>query len=165
MEMTGKFYSASEWAAKQAKEAPKPKLPRGRPPGSTKPKRVRLTLDLIWEKFEEAIGNSFPDGDPRDFMFDHMREWGYDHQDLLRAVKKHNKGVTSVNHLLGQYWDQFARDKLYDARESNRSPDHFDLQFIQEKNGVFYLKDNPWFTPDQQKQERKEYEDECCQAT
>lgn len=163
--MTGKIYTAAEWAVRQAKEAAKdaPKLPRGRP-SLAKPKRVRLTLDLIWEKFQEAIGNSFPDGDPRDFMIDHMKEFRYDHQDLLRAVKKHNKGVTSVSHLLGQFWEEFARDKLYDARETKQRPDHFDLQFVQEKNGTFYLKDNPWLTSEQQAIERKEYLDEDAKA-
>jgi hypothetical protein len=146
----GKIYTAAEWAEKQAKEAKKdaPKLPRGRP-AVAKPKRPRLTLDMIWEKFESVIGDSFPDGDPRDFMLDHMREWKYDHQDLLRAVKKHNKGVESINDLLGSFWEDWADDKLCDVKETGELPEYDTMttQFVgRNELGEFYKKTNPWWT-------------------
>lgn len=165
--MTGKFYTAAEWAVKQAKEAAKdaPKLPRGRPLSLVRPKRVRLTLDDIWNEFQDAVGNCFPDGDPIDQMSNHMAKHRYDYQDITRAVKKHNRWAKSVSDYLGFTWEEYGEERLAEVQESGWGSGCLHEVFVEEDGkGGFKLATNPWWDQDRQTKHRKARANEDTKA-
>lgn len=97
-------------AAKAAKAAAK-LAPGYKPP----PKKYKgYTLDAIYQKAQDAIGNSFPDGDPSDHLYPWLEKRGLDMDIVNRAFRKFDK--TDFYGALADLWDDVQGDRLYDAK-------------------------------------------------
>jgi hypothetical protein len=131
-------------AARAAKAAAK-LAPGYKPP----PKKYKgYTLDAIYQKAQDAIGNSFPDGDPGDHLYPWLEKRGLDMDIVNRAFRKFDK--TDFYGALAQYWDDTQADQLYDveimkkqghnfSRVSDNSP-FYDI----DKAGNVTPRPNPW---------------------
>lgn len=70
-------------------------------------------LERISHYIEDAIGNTFPDGDPFDHLMPKLRKLGLNDNNMMEwldaATKKH-LGMKSYYAYLAAVWDDFARD-------------------------------------------------------
>lgn len=69
----------------------------------------------LHNKVLEAVGQSFPDGDPIDIIGPWVNRQGWDIYDVtqkgfLDAAMKKFSGAKSYDHYLEDFWDQFAAD-------------------------------------------------------
>lgn len=92
-----------------------PKEPKIKAPRT--PAAPKLTLDAVWRKVEEVVGQIYPDGDPIDWMAPWLKRQGVEEfkvgEIIDRAARKH--GYKDMY----DYWKSFAEDTGYEA-------DHFD---------------------------------------
>lgn len=72
-------------------------------------KPSKPSSDVVWRKIEDAIGNSFPDGDPYDMLWPWLERNGLNNDDVVRAAKKH--GYKD----LWDYWNTLTQDVENDA--------------------------------------------------
>lgn len=110
-----------------------------------KPKKTSAAgLDKLYQKAEDYIGQSFPDGDPMDYIAPYMRTNGYQTGDLDLAYKKNVK--MDFYKYLATTWKEHAADRVYDAREQLKqgkepSDGH---PFFTIKDGKVIALENPW---------------------
>lgn len=82
---------------------------------------------------ENAIGQSFPDGDPSDYLHPFLKKHGLDFRDVNAAFKKiHKKDFYKY---LADMWDDHAADSLHDAKQGHHG-EHYDNQW--------FAQGNPW---------------------
>jgi len=76
-------------------------------PAAPQPAKPKLTLDTIWRKVEDVVGQVFPDGDPIDWLIPWFKKHGIEDfkvGDLItRAAKKH--GYKDMY----DYWDEMKQ--------------------------------------------------------
>lgn len=84
-------------------------------PRPVKPQREKINYGEIANKIEQIVGDTFPDGDPLDWLLPYMRRrWGTDHnamQHLDRAARR-VLGARNYYDYLETIWDQVADDEL-----------------------------------------------------
>jgi hypothetical protein len=68
------------------------------------PKAAAVSLDTIWRKVEDVVGNIYPDGDPIDYLGPWCKKQGIDYSMVDKAAKKH--GFKDVY----AYWDSMSED-------------------------------------------------------
>lgn len=73
------------------------------------------STDEVWRKIEDAIANSFPDGDPYDTLWPWLNRNGLDNDDVVRAARK--QGYKD----LWDYWNVLSRDIGHEVM--NEMPD------------------------------------------
>lgn len=82
---------------------------------------------------EDAIGQSFPDGDPSDHLRDYLDKHDLDWTDVNAAFKKiHKKEFYAY---LADMWDDHAADALHDAK-GGAYGEHYDNEW--------FAQGNPW---------------------
>lgn len=69
----------------------------------------------VWRKIENAVANSFPDGDPYDVLWPWLERNGLDNDDVVRAARK--QGYKD----LWDYWNILSRDIGHEVM--NEMPD------------------------------------------
>lgn len=75
-----------------------------------KPKaKSKQDLAILWQKIEDVIANSFPDGDPYDTLWPYMQKNGFTQDDVERASK-----MNGYNDLW-DYWNALTQDVENDA--------------------------------------------------
>ena len=86
----------------------------------------------IWRRFETAVGDSFPDGDP----FDRISSWLNKHDltihDVDAAVKEFSDASTAHEYL-AKMWDDYSADAEHDALQGAHG-DTYDDQWFQRAN-------------------------------
>ena len=79
--------------------------------GDAKRERVEQALSKLATVIEDGVGNSFPDGDPFDYIAPRARKLGIQMDNLLawldRAAKKH-LSAKSYHDYLDQIWDDYS---------------------------------------------------------
>ncbi len=112
----GDYLDWADQEARKRKEANKPKT------------------SEIWRRFEQAVGDSFPDGDP----FDRISHWLNQHDltihDVDAAVKEFS-GADSAHDYLAQMWDDYSADAEHDAMQGAHGETYDDQWFTRA---------NPW---------------------
>lgn len=99
-------------------------------------KRNRPTLDQLWHHVEEALGNSFPDGDPHDSIAPYLNKHDLDWDDVDKAVAKATRNKHKTLHsYMADMWDSYADDALHDAKHGHHGEDYSHEWFAQA---------NPW---------------------
>lgn len=104
-------------------------------------KRNHPTLDEIWHEVDNAIGNSFPDGDPIDSLMPFMTARGVTMDEINASVKKNVMGRGKGKKDYGMYdyladmWDDMSKDSLRDAMQGHHGEHYDDKWFAQ---------NNPW---------------------
>jgi hypothetical protein len=99
------------------------------------------SLAEIWDEVENAIGNSFPDGDPIDSLHDYMDKHDVTMDEINLAVKKNVMGRGRGKKNYGMYdyladmWDDMARDRLHDAKMGAHG-EHYEHEW--------FAGNNPW---------------------
>jgi hypothetical protein len=113
-------------------------------------------LDEIYDKVSNAIGDSFPDGDPIDYFGNWLRKNELTMDDVDRAFKKREK--RTYYQYLGDMWEDIARSAFIDAHKAyhkyGREPEEHSNFWHMGKNGP-ELNDNHWLTRDEQTKARK----------
>ena len=111
---------------------------------ANKPKKVtNVELDTIYHKVEDAVGQSFPDGDPIDHFSGWLRKNGFTMDDVDAAFKKNTK--STYYQYLANMWDDHAGDRIADAKNNVKrggTPD--DSPFYKVEDGKVNATDNPW---------------------
>jgi hypothetical protein len=114
------------------------------PPKQPRVKKEKVNLALVWRDVEDAIGISFPDGDPIDHLRKYENSWGTIDMDLIdKAVKMYagprtkRKAKYGMYDYLGDMWDSTQGDWLHDANEMLK---HKDFRLFD--NNEFYDVDN-----------------------
>jgi hypothetical protein len=80
---------------------------------------------------EDAIGQSFPDGDPSDHLRDYLDKHGLEWSDVNAAFKKiHKKDFYKY---LADMWDSHAADALHDAK-GGAYGEHYDNEWFSQGN-------------------------------
>ena len=110
-----------------------------------KPKKTSTTdLDVLFRKAEDYIGQSFPDGDPIDYIGPYMEKNKYQTGDLDLAFKNNTK--MDYNSYLVSTWKEFAADRMATAREQlklGKKPEG-EPPFFDVKDGKVIALKNPW---------------------
>lgn len=101
-------------------------------------------LDKLFHKAEDYIGQSFPDGDPMDYIGPFMEKNDYQTGDLDLAYKKNVK--MDFYKYLAATWKDHAADRVHDAREQvKQGKKPSDGQpFFTIKDGKVIALENPW---------------------
>jgi hypothetical protein len=148
-----------QWAKKKAaenrakmnaeKEAQKAALARQKAADKAmKPLKPKKPTEWeLWELAQDAVGKSFPDGDP----VDHLPR-DIDMDALDKAVKKYanpyNKGKAKYGlyDWLGDMWEDSQKDAIYDAQQQlKRGQDVEEYgPFFRVHNGEVKPTQNPW---------------------
>lgn len=110
--------------------------------GASKDAKAKLENHL-YAKAMDAVGQSFPDGDPMEMILPWMNRNNLTIKDLDRVFKKHD-GVT-FHKYLAVMWDQYAGQAVFDAEHGH--VDH-NSAFYTVKKGEdktrFERLPNPW---------------------
>ena len=107
-------------------------------------KRSAEELSAIYRKVEDAIGNSWPDGDPADSFSGYLNRNNYTMDDVDAAFKKHAK--TTYYKYLENMWRDMAADAMHDAKEAikrGQKPERSPYYDIINGDSV-ELNSNPW---------------------
>lgn len=129
-----------------------------------KPAKPKLNLQAVYNKVIDAIGNSFPDGDPIDTIAPWLERQGVDRykvgETIEKAMKKHGHGEEKkgMYAYLASMWEEHALDVVFDAKNSPESEEPGDTNFYyRDERGRVIMHDNPWLTHDEQKKIRSRY--------
>lgn len=116
--------------------------------------KAKKDTQMIWNNVQEAIGSTFPDGDPIDKLGPWMRRSGFDIHDIDAAVKKHagkkKTGDYGLYDYLADMWDDSADDALHDAENGRKHdrgihvPDTSVFINFDEGRGKYKKASNPW---------------------
>jgi len=78
--------------------------------------RVDNALQSLMTIIDEEIGNSFPDSDPFDKIYQRARKLGIPADQMIewfdRAVKKYSGGFKNYNEYLKMMWDEFSSGNM-----------------------------------------------------
>lgn len=105
-----------------------------------------IDLKKVYDIVMDAIGNSFPDGDPIDHYVRPIQRLGvkeFHVGDVVEmALKKHGRGVEKkgVHAYLAQMWDDMAGDAMHDAKAGHEARE----PFVRMEDGKPVKQDNPW---------------------
>jgi len=98
--------------------------------------KIKPSLDVIWNYAQEAIGNSFPDGDPMDSLGTWARQNNVDMDDINRAARKATgQRSKTFYEYLASMWDDHAADHLHDAQAGAHGEDY---------SNEWFARPNPW---------------------
>jgi hypothetical protein len=117
-------------------------------------RKVKPNLDVLYQKGLDAIGDSFPDGDPIDRLGPWLSKQGFDFEDMNKAFRKHEK--KDFYAYLAHMWEDMARDQLHDAK--NGHADENSVFYHQNDQGDWVLADNPWMHRTEQKMHRDKHD-------
>lgn len=107
-------------------------------------KLTKKELDaMILDRGDEAIGSSFPDGDPIDHLYRFMSKHNICMEDFDRVFNKHYKIKTGFYGYLANIWDDQQRDAISDARSGSTQLDSYSNYYYL-KAGELVLRQNPW---------------------
>jgi hypothetical protein len=105
-----------------------PKVPKIKAPAPKK-----LTLDDVWRKVEEVVGNIYPDGDPIDWMAPWFKRQGIEDfkvGDIIdRAARKN--GYKDMY----DYWKSFGEDTGYNSMNESGEDDRWKLYAKDDEKG------------------------------
>jgi len=102
---------------------------------------AKLAADRkLLQKIEDAISNSFPDGDPFDHFSSYLRHNDLDMSDVNRVVRKAH-GVDYHRHL-ARMWDEVASQAIHDAK--NGHVETHSAFYDVDKDGKITRAPNPW---------------------
>jgi hypothetical protein len=124
-----------EWNRKYGKAAQRKK---------SKEERAALDVALL-NKVENAISNSFPDGDPMDWFVGFLEKHNLDLSDVDRVMKK-QYGRTYDQYQIDM-WDSFAADSEHDANmmiSQGQDPGSSPFWSWDGKSPKVELEPNPW---------------------
>ena len=99
----------------------------------------------LYHKVVDAIGNSFPDGDPMDHFMDWMDRKGLDMKDVDRVFKKYEG--KSYYRYLANMWDDYAGDNMADANSeiaAGKKPASSAFYHWDGKSKKVTKEKNPW---------------------
>ncbi len=96
---------------------------------------LKPKLGEIWTKFQQAVGDAFPDGDPFDRIGPWMRQHGLTMHDLDAAVAHFNGDHETAHSYLAQMWDDHASDAEHDAMRGEHGSTY---------DGHWFQNPNPW---------------------
>ncbi len=110
-------------------------------------KRLDKLYKELYDRGIEAIGSSFPDGDPIDHISAFMRKNKLYGDDLDAAFAKYGDGYEKKGFYatVAGWWDDMQPDQMHDANidlKAGRQPEHSDFYDI--KDGKVVAKQNPW---------------------
>ncbi len=103
-------------------------------------KPIKPSQDLIWRKVVDVIGNSFPDGDPIDYLIPYMEKNGITMKEINAAVRKYER--VDFYQYLSRLWDESAADQIHDAK--NGHIDDNSPFYNVDKNQNIVPAQNPW---------------------
>ena len=105
-------------------------------------KKENASREQIWHKVEEAVGNSFPDGDPIDTLGPWMRKFDISMDEVNAAVawatgntRRKNAKQFGLYDYLANMWDDYAADALHDAQQGSHGEDY---------SHEWFARPNPW---------------------
>ena len=103
-------------------------------------KAVKPSLDAIYIRGQDAISQSFPEGDPIDYLSPYLRVNGLTFEDVNKAFNKNEK--KDFNSYLAKMWDDSALDAISDAKYKviGESSPFYTI----EENKTITVKNNPW---------------------
>lgn len=96
--------------------------------------KSKPSSSVIWERFQRAVGNYFPDGDPIGSMASWMNANNLTFNDLDAAVKQYTDGK-GAHEYIADMWDDTAADAEHDAMQGHLG-DTYD--------GAWFTQKNPW---------------------
>lgn len=114
-------------------------------------RKPKVDLGKVYRMVIDAIGNSFPDGDPIDHIIPALRRMGVASHDAMdvanKAMKAHGGKIEKkgVYPYLAVMWDDSAADALHDAKIAKDKDEDYDSPFIDyDKDGNPKVGHNPW---------------------
>jgi len=110
-------------------------------PSYANPKPKKLTAEQIFYRAEWAISQSFPDGDPADYLVPWLEKHNLYMDDVHRAFRKLGKGKDFYSYLAGM-WEDFQGDQIHDAEHGHA--DDNSVFYNVEADGSITPKANPW---------------------
>ena len=114
------------------------------------PKKEKPNFGKIWLDVQDAIGDSFPDGDPIDHIRGPKDQWGHLDMQLIDKVVKMYAGSKKAKYGLYDYladmWDDHQADRLHDAAEMLKKKD-FRLFDDNYGENFFHIKNAPSLHP------------------
>lgn len=117
-------------------------------PSYTLPKPKKLTAEQIFWRAEWAIGQSFPDGDPADYLIPWLVKHNLYMDDVHRAFRKLGKAKDFYSYLAGM-WEDYQGDQIYDAEHGHKNDNS--VFYDVEADGTITPKANPWGSPNRKK--------------
>jgi len=113
------------------------------------PKPKKPTSSEIYNKVVTVIGNTFPDGDPIDWLIPYMKRTGVTREEIDAAVRKHaliKRG--GLYTYLASMWDDFQGDTISDAKAALADKRMRDVDehspFYNVIDGKIEPTENPW---------------------
>ena len=110
-------------------------------------KKPKVDLQAAYNIIMDAIGNTFPDGDPIDTIAPKFkRQFGIEGYEvgeaITAAMKKHGHGVEKkgMYEYMADMWDEMANDALHDAENGHAARE----PFIDMEDGKPVKHSNPW---------------------
>lgn len=105
-------------------------------------------LKMLYDRGIEAIGSSFPDGDPIDHMLRYLDPKHWTTDEIDQAFKKFGHGYEKKGFYatVEGTWDDFSSDTIADAKmelSQGKKPDS-NSPFFDIKDGKVVPKKNPW---------------------
>jgi hypothetical protein len=154
-----------EWIKHPTAKGVMIKNPKWEPPA--KPAREKSGLDRsgamkkrhedahskLWQLHQiifNAVGNTFPDGDPADWIVPKARklygldDWADPWKYINKAVQEF-EGYKDLGQWLASMWDDSQKDAMYDAENGHDNGEG--IFWNRDKNGKPQPEDNPWGTP------------------
>ena len=109
-------------------------------------KAPKMAASEIVYKVQDLIANSFPDGDPIDYVYPWTKKAGLTMDDVNAAfAKEYKKKGYDMYKYMADLWDDFASDALADANTMlKRGEDIQDSAFVEVDDSKATKKPNPW---------------------
>lgn len=112
------------------------------------PKAPKINYQKVYDIVIDAIGSSFPDGDPIDHIIPKLKRMGLDPYDsgkiIDQALKKFGHGAEKkgLYKYMETTWSDFQADQGYDAEHGHidKNSPFYDV----DKSGKIVPSDNPW---------------------
>ena len=111
----------------------------------SKPATPKVDLDAVWQNIQRVVGNTFPDGDPMDWLAEKYPRYAAIGQlgVLMDKATRHAKAGKSFYDYLARMWHDVAQDAMADAR--NGHVDEYS-PFYTVDGGKITPQPNPWGT-------------------
>jgi hypothetical protein len=108
----------------------------------------RAKISKLHMAIVNAIGNSFPDGDPYDTVYPYAKrlfgidEWGDASKYITAAVKMEDPKYKDLSDWMATLWDDYSADSIYDAK--NGHVENNNPFYRVGENGEIEPEANPW---------------------
>lgn len=123
------------------------RLDRAEEKARTNPK---VDLQAIYNKVMDAVGNTFPDGDPIDHLIQPLKRMGVPEYSIGeyidKALKKHGHGTEKkgMYAYMAIMWDEMTKDAMYDAKNAAKKGEKYSSPFVDYDGATPEPKSNPW---------------------